>query len=228
MIRLFALVILLLTAGCRFGGDNTSYAERDFASLLIPQSEFLGYIGDDYQKLDVVFTSVERDKQNPSNYLVKGHSTTKGNKQNFEGNIVLKEIRILDKMNYGLDDELKDSGMKAQGVFVGSYTFTENPKEKNSGVFSGTMTFNWLIDKNDTLLYNDIGRDYSDGFCNHQYIGQWASHHSKIVKTANWGEYRIPLPLLSDLDIGAAEFSPNPKYHKQGWWLENELGERIE
>ena len=34
-------------------------------------------------------------------------------------------------------------------------------------------------------------------------------------KICNWGDYRIPL--CNDLDIGTGEFSPNPKYLKNGW-----------
>ncbi len=76
--------------------DKVLYAEKDFSRVLMPTTEFLGFIGDNYQKLDVVFTSVERDKQNPYTYLVKGYSTTKGNKQSFAGNIVIKKIGQVD------------------------------------------------------------------------------------------------------------------------------------
>jgi hypothetical protein len=33
--------------------------------------------------------------------------------------------------------------------------------------------------------------------------------------TCNWGEIRIPF--CGDLDGGAGEFIPNPKYVKNGW-----------
>jgi hypothetical protein len=35
------------------------------------------------------------------------------------------------------------------------------------------------------------------------------------LKICNWGEFRIPFS--GDLDIGAGEFSPNPKYFSKGW-----------
>jgi hypothetical protein len=43
----------------------------------------------------------------------------------------------------------------------------------------------------------------------------WTANGASRVKVANWGEFRIPDS--GDLDIGAGEFGPNPKYLKQGW-----------
>lgn len=212
--RCIACIVLLLTASSACAADRITYEERDFSSLLTPKTRFLGYIGDAYQKLDIVFTSVGRDDQNPSHYRVTGYSVTKGNRQPFEGTIVIKEIKQLEQMHYGVDDELKNSGIKAEGIFVGAYTLAGNSNEKHAGTFSGTMTLNWYIDKNGKLLYDDI-RSYSDDYSNNQYTGQWTASDSKITKVANWGEYRIPDS--GDLDRGAAEFSPDPKYKNQGW-----------
>jgi hypothetical protein len=214
--RHIVFIVLLLTTTLAFAAERVSSTNRDFSSLLKSKTKFLGCIGHDYQKLDIVFTSVVQDKQNPSTYSVKGYSNTKGNKQNFHGSIAVKEIKQLDldEMHYGMDDELKNSGIKAEGVLVGEYILAENSKEKHSGQFSGTMTLDWYIDKNGKLLYDNI-EFYSDSYSNNQYTGQWIAYDSKVKKVANWGEYRIPNS--GDLDMGADEFFANPKYKKQGW-----------
>lgn len=46
-------------------------------------------------------------------------------------------------------------------------------------------------------------------------MGTWTEYNSNEMKCSNWGERRIPFS--GDLDIGAGEFSPNPKYFDKGW-----------
>jgi len=189
------------------------YKSFDFSSLMLPKTEFLGFIGNDYQRIYMNFISANKDP-NHLLYRVSGSSLVLNNKCDFNGIIEIKQIREYRILHLGVDNKLKDQGIKAQGALIGKYSFKENKNQPHSGEFVGVMTLYWYIDKNGTLLYDDI-RIYSDEYRNNQYVGIWKDYSTNDVKTCNWGEYRIPFS--GDLDYGAAEFSPRKKYHDKGW-----------
>ena len=47
------------------------------------------------------------------------------------------------------------------------------------------------------------------------FAGTWKSNKTKKSKLCAWGQYRVPNS--GGLDVGAGEFSVNPKYAKNGW-----------
>lgn len=191
---------------------KSKYINYDFSKLLMPRNKFLGYIGPNYKRIRIQFQSIRKSK--PDTYNVKGTAVVGKNTCVFEGQIIIKQIRELKQMHFGCDDEFINAGFKAQGLLLGEYKFKENPIHKHGGIFEGIMTLYWLIDKNNNIQYDKV-ESYSDGYKNNQYIGSWNEYGSDIIKTCNWGEYRIPFS--GDLDIGAAEFGVNPKYYSQGW-----------
>ena len=191
-----------------------NFNSYNFSSLFIPQHNFLGFIGDNYQRLNIYFTSVYKNKMNPNLYHVTGISLVGNNKCDFEGTFELTQIRERKHMNYGVDNIYKDSGMKSQGILIGKYKFSEDPTQKHVGLFEGLVTLWYYIDKHGVLRYDDI-REHSDGFRNNQWIGTWTEYNKSDSKICNWGTRRIPFS--GDLDIGAGEFYPNPEYKKYGW-----------
>jgi hypothetical protein len=193
---------------------KSDYNEYDFSTLLIPRKEFLGYIGSDYKRIRIYYTSISRDETEKDQYTVKGISVVGDNKCDFEGTITLKQIREYINMHYGVDLIHKDDGMKSQGVLIGEYEFKENPNQKYTGTFQGVMTMYWFVDRYGIIHYDEI-QWHSDNYVNNQYVGTWKSYSSGTEKTCNWGEHRIPFS--GDLDIGAVFFSVNPKYKDKGW-----------
>jgi hypothetical protein len=191
------------------------YLKYDISTLLLPKSEFLGYIGTDYKRIRIYYNSISKDNKKPEIYNVKGTSLVGKNRCDFEGRIVIKQFREYENMHFGCDDEHKNAGFKAQGLLIGEYQFKENQNQKHSGKFEGIVTVFWLVDKSNNIKIDDIEASYSDNYCNNQYVGTWEAYEKGISKTCNWGELRIPFS--GDLDIGAAYFSPNPKYYKLGW-----------
>lgn len=192
----------------------SKYEKHDLSLLLSPHSEFLGFIGSDYQRLHIFYTSISRIEGDQGPYTVRGYSVVKNNKCSFEGTIKIVQMREYEKEEYGLDDEYKDAGIKARGIAIGEYRFVEDRNQKHSGVFEGIVTMNWYFDRNEILRYDRI-RFFSDSYANNQYVGTWTAHGASKGKVANWGEWRIPFS--GDLDIGAGYFSPNEKYLNNGW-----------
>jgi hypothetical protein len=201
----------------RLKDDNLleNYLKYDFSSLLKPESDFLGFIEPNYRRLKIQFNSVKKNPANNAKYDIKGFSIVKNNKCDFSGTMTLTQVREYKEMHYGVDDEYKEHGIKAQGIAVANYELYENKQQKFSGVFEGVMTLYWYKDKNDNLVFDDIEKSVSDNYKNNQYVGTWKQYNKSKVKIANWGEYRIPYS--GGLDIGAGEFGVNPKFYSQGW-----------
>ncbi len=190
------------------------YGAYDFSPLLVPRSEFLGYIGNDYQRLRIHLKSISRDPDHQDRYVVVGESKVRDNLTPFDGSVTVTSIREYAHMHYGVDEGLKSAGIRSEGVLIGRYRFEEQQAQPHSGVFEGVVTLYWYVDKDGKLRYDDIQVD-SDNYSNNQYVGTWTSYTTRKSKVANWGEYRIPFS--GDLDIGAGEFSPDPRYKDRGW-----------
>ncbi len=72
--------------------DNViaNYLKYDFSDLLIPRSEFLGYIGTDYRRIRVNFNSIVKSESKPDLYKVIGQTTVYNNTCDFEGMIIIE------------------------------------------------------------------------------------------------------------------------------------------
>jgi len=192
----------------------SKYVEYDFSKLLNPKSEILGFIGSEYRRIKVSFNSIRKSKTTPNLYFVTGETTVNKNTCDFEGTIIIEQVREFENMHYGVDEMYIDAGMKAQGLIISRYLLSENPQQKHVGIFDGIMTLWWYLDKNNEIQYDDLNTQ-SDSYKNNQYIGNWTEYGKSNGRLCNWGESRIPFS--GDLDIGAGEFFVNPDYRKNGW-----------
>lgn len=192
----------------------SEYSKYDFSTLLTPKQDFEGFIGEDFQRIKMYFTSISKDLTDQENYLITGVSIVKNNKCDFEGKITVKQVREFETMHFGVDNLYENAGFISQGILIGEYELKENPSQKHSGIFEGIMSLYWYVDKDGIIHYDKI-QWYSDAYKNNQYVGSWKGYEGNTKKVCNWGESRIPFS--GDLDIGTAEFSPNPKYFKNGW-----------
>nr|WP_321453157.1 hypothetical protein [uncultured Carboxylicivirga sp.] len=189
------------------------YLDYDFSDLITPKSEFLGFIGDDYKRIQMYYSDVEKGPDKDI-YYIEGHSIVGSNKCDFLGTITIKQIREFKTLHLGVDAVYRDSALVAQGLLIAEYSFDEDPNQNYVGTFKGIMTLWWYIDRNGKLRIDNI-ENYSDSYKNNQYIGTWTGYGKSQGKICNWGEFRIPFS--GDLDIGAGEFSVNPKYIDKGW-----------
>lgn len=216
IIRFLTLLMIAMApaAATEQGATTTSrYAARDFSTLLKPGSEFIGYIGTDFQRLKIHFTEVRRDSANPKLYRVRGLTLVKNTACDFTGTIVIDKISAQAPFTYTPED-VPPVTVKARGHLAAHYEFRENPEQTHAGIFTGTMWLDWVIDAQGSLVRDEIDI-VSDGYANNQYTGWWTAYPGRLVKKANWGEYRVP---DSDgLDCGAAEFAPCEHYRDKGW-----------
>ena len=190
---------------------NTS-AETDFSNILSDKSvPYIGYIGTDYQKFSIDLQKVQRTDDNQ--YDVSGITIVKNNRCNFRGIIDIVENREFTHPTYGVDDSMKGQ-FRRRGCSIAKYNLEEETSQTGSGVFTGYLLFYWYENNDGKFVYDDID-SHSDSYCNNQYAGTWKSNKTKKSKPCAWGQYRVPNS--GDLDVGAGEFSVNPKYAKNGW-----------
>lgn len=190
------------------------YSTHDFSELLKPKSDFLGFIGTNYKRIFINFKQIQKSTDSSNVYNLSGSSTVGTNTCDFLGTIKIKKIKEVINLHLGIDNIYADSGIVSQGIIIAEYELNESKDQKYSGTFKGIMTLWFYVNKDGNIQYDDIEK-HSASFNNNQFIGTWQQYNSTKTKICNWGEYRIPYS--GNLDIGASEFSVNPKYYPYGW-----------
>ena len=175
------------------------------------KNNFLGFIGANYKKLRITFTSIKKSKGNKDVYEVEGFSTVMNkNKRTFKGTFSLLS-------HYKFAEQTVDVPLPKKGEIVGystfSYELAEDENLTATGVFKGKMIVMWLKKVNAAPVYFlPFNRDSER---NYQFFGTWTSYKTKKASIASWGEYRIPCS--GDFDEGVGDFSPKPQYWQYGW-----------
>nr|WP_320119848.1 hypothetical protein [uncultured Marinifilum sp.] len=163
------------------------------------------YIGDNFQRLKIVFLSVIQNTENPLEYFVYGKSNVSNNVCPFQGKIIIKDSYYIKTL---------ENPTENSGIIIGEYVFFEDPDTNHSGIFKGICTSLWYKDSNGDIKYDNRNSD-SDSYNNNQFTGTWTQYGKHKNKTANWGDSRIPES--EKLDTGAGEFSPRKEFMKNGW-----------
>jgi hypothetical protein len=228
----YTLIIftLILLSGLTFGqkSEKTDFLpeiiKRDISGLLtldkfniendtavIERMEPLGFIGANFQRLQIHFITVIKNPFNPAVYFVYGKTKVKRNICSFHGNITLTESNIYTDTIYAIDTIYPNI---EQGFFKGKYEFKEDLPKRGAGIFSGKFNTYFYLDQYKNLKYNALEFG-ADGYSNNEFEGIWKSNKNGDIKKCNWGDYRIPDS--ENLDIGAGEFSVDEKYLKYGW-----------
>ena len=175
------------------------------------KSNFLGFIGTNYKRLRITFTSIKKSEENKDVYEVEGFSTVMNkNKRTFKGTFSLLS-------HYKFAEQTVDVPLPKKGEIVGystfSYELAEDENLTATGVFKGKMIVMWLKKVNAAPVYFlPFNRDSER---NYQFFGTWTSYKTKKTSVASWGEYRIPCS--GDFDEGVGDFIPKPQYWQYGW-----------
>lgn len=185
--------------------DSIVAEDREESREKLKRPEILGFIGSDFQRFQIHFISILKNRSNPYQYLAYGKTMVKGNICTFQGTITIKETALY--------QEAEIPTVK-QGFAVCEVLLYEDQKEQNAGLIKGKLQSDFLIDKYGKFRYDALML-VADGFTNNNFTGTWTSYKSGVSKKCNWGDYRIPESKL--LDIGAGQFSVDQKYRKNGW-----------
>ena len=180
----------------------------------IKRPESIGYIGDNYYRFFIHFSSVIKDRDNKHRYFVHGKTKTRNIICSFQGSLLINEAQLFEE---------SDVPGYTQGFVKGKYNLYQNRKQKHSGKLIGSFSINFFIDKHDQIQYDALML-VADGFENNQFEGIWQSYDSTLIKKCNWGDFRIPDS--RELDSGASDFHVDDKYLKNGWEDYNKESEK--
>jgi len=200
----------------------TDFLMYDFSNLLLKteNENIYGIIGSANQRFCIKFLKVEKSIENPKEYLVYGKTNVEREYFEFAGKIFIEKIQVVKAEKFGVDDELKNTGIKTQGLLTAKYELFET-KSRNSGVYTGRFESKWFIDKYDKINYNDIDL-VSDGYFNNAFVGTRKLYNSKVEKICNWGDFRVPSSDC-DFDNGTGDFNVSEKYKMNGWWIKPKM-----
>lgn len=182
-----------------------SKSPDEHKSITIDDYKPLGFFGSNYQRFQIHFISVIKNKNNPLEYFVFGKTKLKETITSFQGTLKITDCGIF---KFGEIPEFK------QGYVKYEYNFYEDPLNGGSGSFIGTGNCHFFIDTEDRLYYDAITLA-ADGYNNNQFEGTWISYTSGKKYKCNWGSFRIPDS--DELDIGAGEFGVSREYLDRGW-----------
>jgi hypothetical protein len=236
---LIALLLLpLAQTSCSSGNSRNSQEEKasdemiannDFSTVWTTHQDLrIGFLGNDYQRFRIYFTSVKKNAASPTTYDVTGKTLVNGNLCTFTGQILISSVEEYNKAQREKDLKEAQATKNAEliervkyptYIIKATYAFAESKTQKDAAELKGTLE-TYLYLKNNRLLYNDQDLMYSDAFTNNRFTGTWLRYADFERKDCCWGDCRIPNS--GDLDVGDGEFVPNPKYLKNGWAHYNE------
>lgn len=199
--------------------ERSVLQDYDLSLLLaeVNKDQAIGIIGEYYKRLMVNLDSVDKIKSQDYQYQLTGQSKVGRGYNDFKGTMTLEAVYVAQQPSYGIDDSYKEV-INQQGVAVFRYQLNEDPKQANSGVFTGKLYSKWYTSHFDHQLHRDDIDAHYDSYYNNVFNGQWRSYRSDATsKPAIWSLYKSSDVLLPDLNVGAGEFVINPRYAHLGW-----------
>lgn len=184
-------------------GEKLHIENGEVPSINFPEP--VGFIGENYYRFYIHYTSVIKDKSDPYKYLIQGKTRVNNNICDFYGTIKIVQATIDNNLYY---EKYK------QGVAICIILFKEDSTQHESGIIKGKLTTNFYIDKKGKIFYDTLDSE-ADGFDNNDVEATWTNYVKRKTKKCNWGDFRIPDS--GYLDGGAGEFMVSEKYIKNGW-----------
>ena len=135
--------------------------------------EPLGFIGDNYQRFQIHFTSFQKSEKNLHEYVITGKTRVKSNICSFTGTLKIVSAK------YDNDPEMLDiTGFKS-GIITSNIEIIEDKSQKGSGSIKGTLVTDVVFDDKRQLHYNAIML-IADGYSNNSFIGTWTSYRTGV------------------------------------------------
>lgn len=205
------LVITIITSlNCEGGHNDIENGKPlDFSSVWTSyQDHIFGYVGDNYQRFYFIIDSIKTDAEDSLLYEVWGKYRIKNEIKHYEGLVFVTNYSEIAQYS-NIREEHHHSGGQVYSLISEWNLKTKGSDEE----IKGRMTSTYYV-LNDKAVFNDVDIEYSDSFCNNQFVGMLCSV-AYGDKKCQWGTFRIPDS--GGLDIGAAEFSPDERYLSYGW-----------
>jgi len=182
----------------------------DIPKLLWKETAFIGMIGDDIQKMGIVFLSTTKTSENK--YEVIGKSKVKNNVCDFKGIIEAQHV---------IESDIDSSEIATvDGKVTGKYLFHEDRNQSGTGTFEGTFEIYWTYSEDSTIVLADFW--YTASEYTILFTGNWKSYQTGSAKQACWSDYKGCFPADFDCSDGP-DLIPNEKYRSNGWGYEIDI-----
>lgn len=158
-----------------------------------------GIFGNEYYRIDFFINDVQKSESNPLKYLIKGKTRLKGNICDFQGEIEIIEIRMLEGTGTSMMHSHEFSDTLYLGVIVANYKFYENKNQPGSGVFEGKFSSGIFIYPNH-LNFSQIGSwdEIDETDMQGTFVGTWKNYNSEKIKKCIWNYYTNNYPYSGD------------------------------
>jgi len=164
-----------------------------------------GLLGEDFEKIEFIFTEIKKNDKDVSQYIVKGKTKLKSIVNDFKGEITFENATAYIQ---------KNTEEPTTVVLIGSYKLIENTTKNNSGTYIGKIK---IILSTKNIYANDILFDtnfpYEEGAVR-GFVGVRKNNKNGITQSCIWGFKRFPHKYAKGFDIGDGEEVINIKYAK--------------
>lgn len=176
--------------------------------------KYIGFIGNNKKRIFVTFEEIKKSGSKEI-YTVKGETYVfQGVTREFEGELILENHYSFDEILDNGTGNSPSNNLVRNGFSIFKFILSENKNLSSTGTFEGYSFIRWNEDKNGIFHYDET-TDFDPSYINCAFVGTWKSYKTGNTSRISLGHHR--LLCSDDLDWGASEFSPNPKYDKYGW-----------
>lgn len=185
---------------------------QNVTEFILVSNQAIGFLGNDYQRFYIHFSSVKKDDKNPYQYQVKGKTKLKDNICTFTGMITIKTA-----ITFRVQDDPEIPQNIRAGKFTASINLQEDKEQYGSGKITGTLSKGFILMEG--KMANDHSLYYGDmAYLGNCFEGKWTSYNTQISKLCLWhngGGWKMKQDLFHLGDDGDVYI--NPKYKKNGW-----------
>lgn len=177
------------------------YPDYNSKNEIIP---LYGLLGDEFNKIEVVFSEVRKSEKQNSLYKLKGKTKCNGNINDFTGEVIFNKATA----------SISEKSESAKVTITGTYKLIENTSGRESGIYVGQLKiilFTQNIYASDVLF--DMDMTYEDGAVR-GFVGVKKSYKKNTSQSCIWGFTRFPHKYAKNFDIGDGEQVINLKYAK--------------
>jgi hypothetical protein len=160
--------------------DSETSRTIDLMDILKKETVFVGNIGNEMQKMGVVFLSTV--KKTDVEYEVTGKSKVKDNICDFKGTVEVQSS--------GEEFFTHEELVWSEGNISGKFLLKEDRNQSSTGEFEGTFYFQWGGNTN-TIF--DIGERHSAEI-EVKFDGNWKSYRTGASRRTSWGNSERVLP----------------------------------
>jgi len=189
-----------------------------------------GFFGAAHRRIEVVFTDVRRDENQPDIYYLRGKNRYKGTITPFAGTLTIVKVVEQPKLTRtdmaGAEDDPQNEPYAYTAV--GRFVLREDSSRQQSGVFRGEAALDWAVIAGKLQQYTQTSRTLTQGG-NFKFEGTWTQYGATEAKPVVWVEnifgFDQSRHILKDFVFGERDPEFNPKYAKLGWneyWTNDE------